>query len=298
MNQERLRDTSSAAISENRPAGADPEKGDPPAAYRDALDLPYYEEDFPGGGDAAYRAERCRLDVHYPVGAKNAATVLFFHGGGLVKGKKYFPLPLRESGLIVVSADYRLSSERARCPDYLHDAAAAAAWTFRHIAFYGGNPDLVFVCGCSGGAYLAAMIGMDSRYLGRHGVENRRFAGIMPVSGMMTTHVTVLNERIGATGLKHPGRAVIDEYAPLYHAAADLPPITLFAGDSRIEWPTRAEENALLASTLTRVAGHPDVTLHLLSGFDHGDISAPSFLLMRKRINRDRLHFLETRPES
>ncbi len=253
-------------------------------AYKQTDNIPYYEEDMVKHGNLEYLAERCLLDVYYPEKKGIAPAILFFHGGGLVTGEKFIPETLKESGLIVVSANYRLSSERARCPDYLNDAAAAAAWVFRHIAEYGGDPDIVFVSGCSGGGYLAAMIGMVPQYLKQFGESNQRFAGIMPVSGQMTTHLQILNERNHTSGIMPPCRAVIDELAPLYHASADLPPFVFYVGDPKLDWPTRAEENALLATTLTRVAGHKTTELFLFSGFDHFKVSEPAFVLMRSRV--------------
>lgn len=252
--------------------------------YAQVENIPYYEEDMPRSGDSDYLRERCKLDIYYPEGIKMAPAILFFHGGGLSGGEKFIPETLKNSKLIVVSANYRLSSERARCPDYLNDAAAAAAWVFRHIAEYGGDPDLVFVSGGSGGAYLAAMIGMAPRFLAQFGESNRRFAALMPISGQMTTHFQIINERNGTSGMTQPLRATVDEFAPLYYASADLPPILLYAGDPKIEWPTRAEENALLAATLTRVAGHAATELYLFPGFDHGNVYEPAYVLMRARV--------------
>lgn len=255
--------------------------------YRLAGDIPYYEEGWEKRGDTAYLEERCKLDVYYPENADEAAAVVFFHGGGLSTGEKGIPERLKNAGLIIVAPNYRLSPDRARCPDYLYDAAAAAAWTFRHIGEFGGSSELVFVSGSSGGAYLAMMIGMDPRYLACFGESHRRFAALLPVTGQMTTHFQILNERNGTGGMLQPLRPVIDEYAPLYHASADLPPIELYAGDPKIEWPGRAEENLLLAAQLTRVAGHTDTTVHILSGFEHCDVGEPACVLMRKRITAE-----------
>lgn len=254
-----------------------------PDRYNLITDVPYYENDMPKSGNLEYLDERCRLDIYYPETAALAPTVLFFHGGGLSAGEKFIPETLKNAGLIVVSANYRLSSDRAKCPDYINDAAAAAVWVFRHIAEYGGDPDVVFVSGGSGGAYLAAMIGMAPQFLAQFGESNRRFAALMPISGQMTTHFQIINERNGTAGMTQPLRAVIDEFAPLHYASPDLSPIILYAGDPKIEWPTRAEENALLAATLTRVAGHPRTELFLFPGFDHGNVYEPAYVLIRKR---------------
>lgn len=248
--------------------------------YRLLCDIPYYDADMERTGDPAYIAERCKLDIYMPEQAAKAPVVIYFHGGGMTAGKKFIPEGLKRSGLIVVAPNYRLSSDRARCPDYLYDAAAAACWVFRHIAEYGGDPDSVFVTGASAGAYLAAMIGMAPAYLAKFGESNRRFAALMPISGQMTTHFQILKER-NTPASPSP---VIDQYAPLYHASKELPPIILFAGDPQKEWPARAEENLLLAAVLTKIAGHPDTTVHLFSGFDHGSAREPAYILIKKYI--------------
>ena len=117
-----------------------------PAGYRVVKDLPYYPKDFrPLSGDAEYAAERCKLDIYIPKKkiTEPLPVLLFFHGGGLSRGSKGVPRGQRglPAEFIIVTANYRLSGPRAKCPDYLHDAAAAAAWTVRNIAKYGGDPE-------------------------------------------------------------------------------------------------------------------------------------------------------------
>ncbi len=103
----------------------------------------------------------------------------------------------------------------------------------KNIESRGGDPKKVFIAGHSAGGYLAAMIGMDPRWLAAHGLSNRQLAGIIPVSGQVTTHFLVKKVR----GDKQPElRPIIDEYAPLYYASKDLPPICLILGDRRIEY--------------------------------------------------------------
>ena len=69
-------------------------------------------------------------------------------------------------------------------------AAAAVAWTLRHIGEYGGDSNKVFVSGMSAGGYLTMMVGMDSKWLAAHGVRNgwgqtprnARFTGLSAIS--------------------------------------------------------------------------------------------------------------------
>lgn len=42
----------------------------------------------------SYKQERCKLDICYPTNKKGFATVVWFHGGSLKGGKKYFPKEL------------------------------------------------------------------------------------------------------------------------------------------------------------------------------------------------------------
>ena len=97
-----------------------------------------------------YKLERCKLDIYYPAGVKNFATLVWFHGGGLEAGNKDLPDELRNCGFAVVSVNYRLFP-KGKCPDYIEDAAQAVAWTFEHISEYGGTPDQIYVSGNSAG---------------------------------------------------------------------------------------------------------------------------------------------------
>jgi len=53
----------------------------------------------------------------------------------------------------------------------VEDAAAALAWTFKHVTAYGGDRSKVFVLGISAGSYLGAMITLDKSYLAKHGID-------------------------------------------------------------------------------------------------------------------------------
>ncbi len=69
--------------------------------------------------------------------------------------------------------------------------------------------------GHSAGGYLASMVGLDKRWLARHGVDADQIAGLIPFSGHAITHFTIREER----GL--PGtQPVVDDLAPLYHVRA------------------------------------------------------------------------------
>lgn len=129
--------------------------------------------------DIAYAApERCRLDVKWPNGMTNFATVVWFHGGGLTGGSKHF-IRIDES-IAQVAVSYRLLgkdglTDGAEC---IRDAAAAVAWTLENIAKYGGDPKKVYVSGMSAGGYLTMMVGMAPQYLKERGHDIGELADV------------------------------------------------------------------------------------------------------------------------
>jgi acetyl esterase/lipase len=229
----------------------------------------------------AYIKERCRLDVYYPTTTRDFATVVWFHGGGLTGGQRFVPAQLKQQGLAVVAVNYRLYP-KVKCPVYIEDAAAAVAWTFKHIQSYGGNPERIFVSGHSAGGYLTSMVGLDKHYLAKHGIDANRIAGLIPYSGHTITHFTVRKER-GISG-KQP---IIDEFAPLYHVTGNAPPLVLITGDRTLEMLGRYEENAYMMRMM-KVAGHEKTELYELQGHDHGQMAGPAHTILLQHIRKNK----------
>jgi acetyl esterase/lipase len=234
--------------------------------YRSELDIPYRVPD----AQAGELKDRCRLDLYVPVGPRNFATVVWFHGGGLTQGNKSIPKSLQGQGIAVVAPNYRLSPD-AKSPEYVEDAAAAVAWTVKNIESYGGSQKKVFVAGHSAGGYLATMVGLDRRWLEFHELQADDLAGIIPFSGHSITHFTIRAER-GIPDVQ----PIVDDMAPLYHIRRDAPPVLLITGDRERELLGRYEETAYFWRML-RVVGHPNVELIELKGYDHGGMAEPAF---------------------
>lgn len=223
--------------------------------------------------------ERCRLDVYAPADTNGFTTVVWFHGGGLTGGSRFVPEPLKEKGIAVVAAGYRLSPQ-VKSPGYIEDAAAAVAWTFRNIEKYGGSTNRIFVSGHSAGGYLTLMVGLDKRWLAGQGVDADRIAGLVPFSGQCITHFTVRAER----GIKDT-QPIIDDLAPLYHVRKDAPPLVLITGDRSLELLGRYEENAYLWRMMG-LAGHRETKLYELQGFDHGGMPEPAYPLLLRVVRK------------
>jgi acetyl esterase/lipase len=218
-----------------------------------------------------YEQERCKLDLTVPVGSKGFATYVWFYGGGMKNGGKdlrtEYCAEIRESlaqaGVAVVTPDYRLSP-KAKYPAYVDDAAAAFAWTVKHIAEQGGDPRKVFIGGHSAGATLALLVGMDPERLKPHGLTLGSVAGIAQVSGQVLTHYTIREER------GQPRYAITsDEAAPAFHIRKTLPPIlTIYAQNDML---SRAEENMFFVTTL-KAAGHAENYSLRVDDRDHGSV--------------------------
>lgn len=218
-----------------------------------------------------YEQERCKLDLTVPLGAKGFATYVWFYGGGMKNGCKdlrsEYCAEIRESlaqaGVAVVTPDYRLSP-KAKYPAYVDDAAAAFAWTVKHIAEHGGDPRKVFIGGHSAGATLALLVGMDPARLKPHGLTLGSVAGIAQVSGQVLTHYTIREER------GQPRYAITcDEAAPAFYIRKTLPPIlTLYAQNDML---SRAEENMFFVTTL-KAAGHTENYSLRVDDRDHGTV--------------------------
>lgn len=218
-----------------------------------------------------YEQERCKLDLTVPVGAKGFATCVYFYGGGLKKGSKdlasEYCAEIRQSfaqaGVAVVTPDYRLSP-KVKYPAYVDDAAAAFAWTVKHISEHGGDPRKVFIGGHSAGATLALLVGMDPNRLKPHGLTLGAVAGITQISAQVLTHYTIREER-------GQSRYAItcDEAAPAFYIKKSLPPIlTIYAQNDMI---SRAEENQFFVTTL-KAAGHAENYSLRVDDRDHGTV--------------------------
>lgn len=128
------------------------------------------------------------LDLYRPQGsdARPAPVVLFFYGGGWQRGERdqyrFVGRRLAQHGILTIVADYR-TFPRAGFPDFVDDAARAAAWARRHAREYGGDPQRLFLAGHSAGAQIAALLATDPRYLQRHALEPRDLAGVIGLAG-------------------------------------------------------------------------------------------------------------------
>lgn len=177
-------------------------------------------------------------------------VILDMHGGGWVVGSAGLNDHLNadlaaETGLAVVSVDYRLLSESrgVMLHDAIADCASAGRWLIDNAAARFGAMD-IFLCGQSAGAHLAALTTMTLRDEGRLGAVRGcvLIYGVYDLAGTPSVRAAgrdalILNGPTLAADLARllpdrdeAGRRRSD-VSPLYAPMHDLPPALFVAGD-------------------------------------------------------------------
>ena len=137
--------------------------------------------------DVAYGAgARHTLDIYRPDGGAGLPLIVFLYGGSWRMGDKaqypFVAATLARRGAVVLVPDYRLFPD-VQFPAFLQDNAEAVAWAVRHAAALGADPGRVFLAGHSAGAYNAAMLALDPRWLAGAGVDRAALRGVVGLAG-------------------------------------------------------------------------------------------------------------------
>ncbi len=105
--------------------------------------------------------------IYIPSEDKDLPVVIFYHGGGWVRGSleshdtlcRYLA---KASHAAVVSVDYRLAPENP-FPAGLEDAYVTLVWVAKNATAFGGDPKKIAVMGDSAGGNLAAAVALMAR---------------------------------------------------------------------------------------------------------------------------------------
>jgi acetyl esterase/lipase len=210
-------------------------------------------------------ANGLKLDVFRPNDqATDRPIIAFFFGGFWQFGGKdeiqnqMLAIRLARRGAIVILPDYRLYPA-VRFPGFIEDGARAVAWTRDHAAELGGSPDRIFVAGHSAGAYIAAMLATDGRYLAAHGVNNAQLGGAIGLAGPYGSWFTT-NLTLGSIFT----RATPAEVLPETFVSADTPPMLLLSGGA--DMLTRPSDSQTLAEQVRRAGGQAEARIYPLIG--------------------------------
>ena len=186
-------------------------------------------------GVAYGAAPRQRLDVYAPV-ARQAGprpVVVFFYGGAWSSGRRsdyaFVGRALAAQGFAVVVPDYPLVPE-VRFPVFLEDSAAAVRWVHDNATAFGWAEERIILVGHSAGAYNAAMLAVDPRWLGSDRAAVRGFVTLAGPFDFLPLDDPATIEAFGAW--PRP-----EETQPVSYASADDPPALLLHGgaDDRVE---------------------------------------------------------------
>lgn len=220
-----------------------------------------------------YSQQRCKLDVYYPENLTDCPVVVWFHGGGLTSGSKSMSGRLKDKGIVVISANYRLLPN-VTIDECLDDCAKAVAWAFKNCDKFGGSNKKIFISGHSAGGYITAMLGLDKSWLAKYDIDANSIAGLVPFSGQMISHFSYRNMH-GIPNLQ----PTIDKYAPLFHVRPDCPPLVLITGDRDIELFGRYEENAYMWRMM-KLVGSKTTSLYEIGGHGHGPMGDPAYHIL------------------
>jgi acetyl esterase/lipase len=221
------------------------------------------------------RDPRQRVDVYRPLqpsaaGSAGYPMVVFFYGGAWTRGERadyrFVGEALASRGVIAVLADYRLSPQ-VRYPAFLEDSAQAVRWADDQAAALGADRSRLFVMGHSAGAYIAAMLALDARWLRAVQREPARLAGWIGIAGPYD-FLPIVNPD-AKRAFNWPDTPADSQ--PLAHASANAPRTLLLAAS--VDDVVNPHRNTVgLAERLT--AAGASVNVKLFSGVSHATVLA------------------------
>lgn len=228
---------------------------------------------------------RQRLDIYQPknlspANDKQTSMVVFFYGGSWSSGERadyrFVGEALASQGIVVVVADYRLSPQTLY-PGFVQDCAQAVRWAFDHADEYGANPDRIFVMGHSAGAYNAAMLALDTRWLIDVGLIPTRLAGWIGLAGPYD--FLPIGDRQTQVAFSWPDTAA--DTQPMLHAAQaspQSPPALLLA--ARLDTVVDPQRSTVALANMLKSRG-VEVEVELFSGVSHVTLIASMAAVLR-----------------
>jgi acetyl esterase/lipase len=230
--------------------------------------------------DVAYGDHpRQRLDVYAPTRRERPLpVVMFIYGGSWNSGNRsdygFVGHALASRGFLVVIPDYRLVPEVV-FPGFVEDGARATRWIRDNAGGLGGDPSRIALMGHSAGAYTAAMLALDPRWLAALGVERRRIRALVGLAGpydFLPFDVSSTRAAFGAWPKPL-------ETQPLTFATADAPAAFLASGDA--DRTVRPRNSFALSNALTEAGALASTKLY--PGVDHAGILLALSVRLRDR---------------
>lgn len=217
-------------------------------AYSDRMRSPYPETMHVENRAVDGKGGAIPVRIYRPgdVSATSAPCVLYFHGGGFMKGDLDSSDTVawglaEEVGAVVVSVDYRLAPENPY-PAAFDDCFSVLADVAGNSSDYGIDPARIAVCGDSAGGNLAAAVSIAAR---DHGGP--------AIAGQMLIYPCLTDEVAGGSYQAHsetPGLTTssMGTYWKWYLAGSDMP------SDDPYAVPLKADDLSNLPPACVHVA--------------------------------------------
>lgn len=204
--------------------------------------------------DIAYgELPRQKLDLYLPDQLQPGAPVVVFYYGGSWRGGdradyRFVGQALASRGFITLIPDYRMFPE-VRYPDFLRDSAKALAWAHAHQQDWQQEPGPLLVMGHSAGAYNAAMVALDPRWLQQEQLSPKILSGWVGLAGPYD-FLPIINPDVQPV-FYHPDTPVDSQ--PLMHVSEASPPALLLNG--REDELVDPQRNTVQMAKALRAAG-------------------------------------------
>jgi acetyl esterase/lipase len=214
------------------------------------------------------------MDVYLPSGApEKSPAILMIHGGAWRAGSKnaYRDAAIRmaRSGWVAASINYRLESAGVY-PRAAQDCVCALSFLRAHADEYGIDSSRIAVTGYSAGGHLASLLGVaadapehapdcDS---GPTGLPNAVISSAGPQDLRGQDHEWV-RDFLGGDESEVPER--YDTASPLFHVAANKPPLLLIIGGA--DWLIDLDAQHQMRDAM-QAAGN-DAEVLLINGGGH-----------------------------
>ena len=213
---------------------------------------------------------RRRLDLYAPAdaGERRPPLMVFFYGGAWNSGRRddylWAGQALASKGFVIAIPDHRLAPAHPY-PAFVEDGAAAVAKACARAVALGGDPERLVLAGHSSGAYIAAMLALEPRWLRAAGVDPGRVRAFAGLSGPYDFYPFDVKASIEAFGKAPDPRMTQPVNLDL---SAAPPALLVHGGKDRTVRPRNSES---LAAALT--AAGREVELKLYPELDHKDVA-------------------------
>lgn len=206
------------------------------------------------------------MDIYVPENIKCEKTLVFFHGGGIEEGDKCgeyiddLSKIFTDKGVAFVSVNYSLYPN-TKFPLFIKDCAKSIKFLFENTNFYGISRNF-YISGSSAGAYITAMLCVDSSYLESEGIDPLSIRGWISDDGQMTDHFNIQKHECNMD----PWEQRITKLAPLFYINKNthFSRMLLIYYDNDL--PMRKEQNLLFYSTVKHFNNDADIIVKELSG--------------------------------